>query len=97
MERIRFYRLLMRFFFVLKWGFVFMFFYGGESFKLPFLDAVELLLPFGSKRLLVECGNSAELGVLFLLFIDSVSPMQFIAFHIDVFVIEKISYKEVVV
>ena len=51
MERIKFYRLLMRSFFVLKWGFVFMLFYGGESFKLPFLDTVELLLPFGSKIL----------------------------------------------
>ncbi len=59
--------------------------------------SAEFLLSFGSKRLLVECGNSADLDMLFLLFIDSVSPMQFIAFHIDVFVIEKISYKEVVV
>ncbi len=59
--------------------------------------SAEFLLSFGCKRLLVERGNSADLDMLFLLFIDSVSPMQFIAFHIDVFVIEKISYKEVVV
>ncbi|GEM_PF-3634000 len=59
--------------------------------------SAEFLCPFGCKRPEVECGNSADLDMLFLLFIDSVSPMQFIAFHIDVFVIEKISYKEVVV
>lgn len=59
--------------------------------------SAEFLLSFGCKRLLVERGNSADLDMLFLLFIDFVSPMQFIAFHIDVFVIEKISYKEVVV
>ena len=59
--------------------------------------SAEFLVSFGSKRLQVERGNSADLDMLFLLFIDSVSPMQFIAFHIYVFVIEKISYKEVVV
>lgn len=59
--------------------------------------SAEFLLSFGCKRPKVEHGNSADLDMLFLFFIDSVSPMQFIAFHIDVFVIEKISYKEVVV
>ena len=45
MERIRFYRLLMRFF-LLKWRFVFMLFYGGESFKLPFFSLPDLVARF---------------------------------------------------
>ena len=60
MERIRFYRLLMRSFFCVEMGICI----HVLLWRWEFQTRVFLSAEFGSKRLLVECGNSAELELL---------------------------------